>query len=242
MPLTDVIILAGGLGSRLSSTIGDTPKSMALVAGRPFLDYLLTYLRNSGLPNVILSVGHLSEQIFNHFGNFWYGSTIVYSMEDEPLGTGGALKQALKYCTSEEVLVINGDTLFPVDLIDMYLAQEKTNAEVVIALRHVKDAGRYGAITKNRKGRILEFKEKDPSTGSGLVNGGMYLMKRRLIDRRPWPDKFSLENDVFAVTCKTHKFIGVEYKDYFIDIGIPEDFARAQKEIPLIRNVYGVPR
>jgi D-glycero-alpha-D-manno-heptose 1-phosphate guanylyltransferase len=238
MPLTDVIILAGGLGTRLAPTIGDTPKCLAQVAGRPFLDYLLNYLKNSGLVNIILSVGYLHEQIFNHFGSFWYGSTIVYSIEEEPLGTGGALKNALRYCTSENVLVLNGDTLFTVDLLDMYLAQEKTNAEVVMALRHVKDAGRYGAIVKDRKGRILEFREKDTKTGSGLINGGIYLMRRRLIERNPWPEKFSLENDVFATAYKTHNFRGVEYKDYFIDIGIPEDLARAQYEIPLLKNIY----
>ena len=240
--MTDVIILAGGLGSRLSSTIGAVPKGMAEVAGKPFLDYLLTYLRNSGLPNVILSVGYLNDQIIRHFGNFWYGTTIVYSIESEPLGTGGALKQALKYCTSEKVLVMNGDTLFTVDLDKIYKKQEKTNAEVVIALRRVKDAGRYGTVIMHRKGKILEFKEKDPATGKGLVNGGIYLMKRRLVERNPLPDKFSLERDLFAVACKTQNFQGIEFNDYFIDIGIPEDYAKAQVEFPGIRNIYGTSR
>jgi D-glycero-alpha-D-manno-heptose 1-phosphate guanylyltransferase len=240
--MTDVIILAGGLGTRLSTTIGAIPKAMAPVAGKPFLDYLLTYLRNSGLPNVILSVGYLNEQIINHFGNFWYGSTIVYSIESEPLGTGGALKQALKYCTSERVLVMNGDTIFAVDLIDMYITQEKTNADLVIALRKVKDAGRYGSIVKDRKGRILEFKEKDPTAGSGLVNGGIYLMKRMLIERNPLPDKFSLENDLFATACKIKNFRGVEYNNYFLDIGIPSDYEKAQTEFPTIKHINGPPR
>jgi len=237
--MTDVIILAGGLGTRLSSTIGAVPKGMAMVAGKPFLDYLLTYLRNSGLPNVILSVGYLNEQIINHFGNFWFGSTIVYSIEPEPLGTGGALKEALKYCTSENVLVMNGDTIFAIDLINMYKTQERTNADVVIALRKVKDAGRYGSIVMNRKGRILEFKEKDPSVGRGLVNGGIYLMKRMLVERNPLPDKFSLERDLFATACKTRNFQGVEYDNYFLDIGIPSDYEKAQIEFPTIKHING---
>jgi D-glycero-alpha-D-manno-heptose 1-phosphate guanylyltransferase len=237
--MTDVIILAGGLGTRLSSTIGMIPKGMANVAGRPFLEYLVNYLRNSGLTNVILSVGYLNQQIINHFGTFWKGSTIIYSIEEEPLGTGGALKQALRYCTSEKVLVLNGDTIFAIDLIDLYKRQEKTNAEVAIALRRVKDAGRYGSITKDRRGKILEFKEKDPIVKSGLVNGGIYLMKRRLIEKNNLPDKFSLERDLFATACKTHNFQGVIYSDYFIDIGIPEHFAKAQIDFPKIKYIHG---
>jgi D-glycero-alpha-D-manno-heptose 1-phosphate guanylyltransferase len=240
--MTDVIILAGGLGTRLSPTIGAIPKGMANVAGKPFLDYLFTYLKNSGLLNVILSVGYLNEQIINYFGNFWYGTTIVYSIEKEPLGTGGGLKEALKYCTSEKVLVLNGDTIFPVDLIDLYKRQEKTNAEVAIALRRVKDTDRYGSIVRDRKGKILEFREKDATSGPGLVNGGIYLMKRRLVDKSNLPDKFSLERDLLAVACKTHNFQGVIYKDYFLDIGIPEDYARAQVEFPLLKKIYGTPR
>ncbi|NVO18319.1 MAG: NTP transferase domain-containing protein [Bacteroidetes bacterium] len=237
MPRTDVIILAGGLGTRLSPTIGEKPKAMAQIAGRPFLEYQLSYLRQFDLVNVVLSVGHLKEQIINHFGNFWHGSTIVYAIEKEPLGTGGAVKEALRYCTSEVVLIMNGDTLFDINLNKMYdLYIKRGDFEMIVALRRVKDAGRYGLVERTWDHRIREFREKDPDTKSGLVNAGIYLMKRSIVERKELPEKFSLERDFFALQCKKHKFLGVAFRNYFIDIGIPEDFDRGQKEIPLIKR------
>lgn len=230
--MTDVIILAGGKGTRLSSVLKDVPKSMALIAGKPFLEYLIHYLSKQGLFDVILSVGYLKEHIISHFGSGKGEVTIRYSEEEEPLGTGGAIKKALALCRSEYVFVLNGDTLFLADLDKMNSVVSSKQADLVIALREVPNANRYGSVEMDETGSIMKFREKDPVIKPGLINGGIYLLKRSLLDSEGLPEKFSLEQDFFPQVCVRGGAYGQVYHDYFLDIGIPDDYQRAQTEFP----------
>lgn len=238
--MTDVVILAGGKGTRLSGVIGDVPKCLAMIGPNPFIEYQLAYLMSQGLYNIILSVSHLKEQIFNHFEGYWRTCGILFSIEDEPLGTGGAVKQALKYCTSEMVLVMNGDTLFTIDTSIIYKRQMQTNADAVIALRKVPDCGRYGKVTIDDHGWVKDFNEKVPDSGEGYINGGIYLFKRKVFDRVELPEAFSLEEYFLPQSCKLFRYQGIPFNDYFLDIGVPGDFERAQKEFGVIGKNYGL--
>ncbi len=230
--MADVIILAGGLGSRLQGVLGNTPKCMAPIAGKPFLDYQLDYLQKEGFNHVIVSVGYLKEHIISHFQVHSKKYSVQFSIEDEPLGTGGAIMKALDLCETNKVLVLNGDTFFPVDINRMIEIQITKDADAIIAMREVPDAGRYGRIQSNLDGRITSFSEKDSSMEPGLINGGIYLFKRDLIEKSGFTGRFSLEHDLLPLSCQTKKVYGVLYNDYFIDIGIPEDLEKARKEIP----------
>jgi len=228
---TEVIILAGGLGTRLQGVLGDIPKCMATVAGKPFLEYQLSYLQQKGYSRIILSVGHLRTPIMEHFGAHWNGCSIRYSVEETPLGTGGAILQASRMSTSGQLLVLNGDTYFRVETEKLHDAMHFQHADAVIALRNVPDSGRYGTVVTGENCRIMKFSEKDPAAGEGLINGGIYLMQREFILGSGFHGTFSLEKELFPRACSEKILIGVEYDDYFLDIGIPEDLERAQKEL-----------
>ncbi len=230
--MTEAIILAGGMGTRLQGVTDNLAKSMALIAGKPFLEYQLSYLKSQGLVNVIFSVGYYNEQIISYFGNNWNGLHIRYSIENEPLGTGGALKKALSRATSEHVVVMNGDTLFTIDLNALIQHHLLCNADTTIALRNVPDAGRFGSVVTDPSGRIIEFKEKKAVESEGLINGGIYVIRKATIEGSDLPEKFSLEKYFFAIYCKTANFQGIAFVNYFLDIGIPEDFRRSQVEFP----------
>ena len=236
--LADVIILAGGQGTRLQGVLGDVPKCMARIAGRPFIEYQLANLMQFKLYNVILAIGHLKEAVINHFEGYWRTCGILHSIEEEPLGTGGALKYAVKLCTSEIFLAMNGDTLFLADLMRLFSLQERLRADAVIALRRVPDAGRYGSVVMDNSRRIIAFNEKSDPGAEGLINGGIYLMKRKVIENYPPEGKFSLEEEFLPEVCKTYKIYGVEFNDYFIDIGVPEDLERAERELPTLGLFY----
>lgn len=232
--LADVIILAGGQGTRLQGVLDNVPKCMAPIAGRPFIEYQLMYLMHYRLYNIILAIGHLKEAVINHFEGYWRTCGILHSIEEEPLGTGGALKYAVQLCTSEMFLAMNGDTLFMANLMKLFILQENLRADAVIALRRVPDASRYGSVVIDKNGRITEFNEKSDQAGEGLINGGIYLMKRKVIENYPSDGKFSLEEEFLPQVCKDYKIYGIEFSDYFIDIGVPEDLERAERELPSI--------
>ncbi len=231
MKLPDVVILAGGLGTRLREAVKDIPKSMAPINGRPFLEYQLRALQAAGLEKVIVSTGYLGEQVQDYFGNSFRNMEIVYSHEHEPLGTGGAVKLAFEQVKTPYALILNGDTLFKINL-DLFFQRTILKlADVAIALRAVEDASRYGSVECNTEGQIVSFNEKSSVQQPGLINGGIYLIASRYFRKNDFPETFSLEKDFFGTHYKQDYFLGQVFNDYFLDIGIPEDYLRAQHEI-----------
>lgn len=218
------VILAGGFGTRLKSVISDIPKPMAPIRDVPFLSYILNELDKQGFTKVVLAVGYLHEIIESYYGSRYKNIEILYSVEDEPLGTGGCVKRAFDYLDDEYVFVINGDTMLKVDFKDI---NYPTN--VLIVCKHMENTSRYGRIFQEN-GLITKFLEKGYN-GEGYINGGIYLFKRDIFQQFPMPNKFSMEKDFFEMYLENLKITVYLTKGYFIDIGIPEDYERAQVEL-----------
>lgn len=227
----EVIILAGGFGTRLQGVVKDVPKPMAPVNGRPFLTYILDYLIEYQYNKVILSVGYLHEKIEEYFGHQYKSLEIDYAVEMEPLGTGGGIAYAMSKCSSDNVLVINGDTMFKVNLTEFEHFYAAKNCLLSIVLREVEDVSRYGSVTIGNNNMIILFSEKGISAGHGFINGGIYMINRALFDKYPQPKKFSFEKDLMEKYYTRELFYAMPSDGYFIDIGIPEDYARAQNEL-----------
>ncbi|MBP5496646.1 MAG: nucleotidyltransferase family protein [Bacteroidales bacterium] len=225
------IILAGGFGTRLQGVVKDVPKPMAPVNGLPFLTYILDYLIEYQYNKVILSVGYLHEKIEAYFGNQYKSLEIDYAVETEPLGTGGGILFAMSKCVTDNVLVINGDTMFKVDLAEFEQFHAEKNALLSIVLREVEDVSRYGSVTIGNDNLIVLFAEKQVTFGRGYINGGVYLINRELFRKYPQPQKFSFEKDLMTRFYRQELFYAMPSDGYFIDIGIPEDYARAQTEL-----------
>lgn len=224
------IILAGGLGTRLASVTGEIPKPMAPVGSRPFLEYLLDYLIEQGSETAVLAVSHKWEMIREHFGHVYRGMPLAYSVEDEPLGTGGAIRQALEKLPDNEVVVLNGDTLFRIDLDGLAAAHRNGGAQLSLALKKVTDSGRFGRVEVTSGGVIAGFLEKS-SGGPGWINGGVYLLNRNLFSDFPMPARFSFEQDLIEPNIELIRPCAFKSDAYFIDMGIPEDYERARREI-----------
>ena len=231
MKYREAIILAGGFGTRLQGVVKDVPKPMAPVNGRPFLTYVLDYLIDYGYQRVILSVGYLHEKIVDYFGKKYKALEIDYAVEEEPLGTGGGILFAMSKCKSDNVLVINGDTMFKVDLTAFEHFHQEKNGLLSIVLREVEDVSRYGSVNIGENGMITLFSEKQVSSGSGFINGGVYLINRKIFEKYPQAKKFSFEKDLMTKYYTQECFYAMPSDGYFIDIGIPEDYARAQQEL-----------
>lgn len=236
MDYPDIIILAGGLGTRLRDSVNNLPKSMASVCGRPFLEYQLDYLNRFGFRKVILSTGYLSNSIENYFGSGYKKLKIIYSVESEPLGTGGAVKLAFSKVVTPHSLILNGDTLFRINLDYFFQQHIEDLARVSVALRYVDDASRYGIVECNSSGGITAFREKSPEIAPGLINGGIYLIKSGYFRMLGLPDKFSLEKDFFQKKADPDLFKAQVFNDYFLDIGIPADYDRAQTEFNAFKD------
>jgi D-glycero-alpha-D-manno-heptose 1-phosphate guanylyltransferase len=226
------IILAGGLGTRLKDTVPDLPKPMAPIKGRPFLEYQMDFWINQGINRFILSVGYLSDIIINHFGYKYRGAILEYSVESNPLGTGGALIQALKNL-SEPVLVINGDTFFEVDLKVLYSFHCSNESVFTLSLYKVNESKRYLGIDVANNGKILELCSSNGEPLSAqLVNGGAYIVDPLTINTINFKDKvkLSLEDDILIrLLDEMLPLFGKEFKGKFIDIGIPKDYYRAKE-------------
>ncbi|EGO0810306.1 NTP transferase domain-containing protein [Campylobacter lari] len=217
------IVLAGGLGTRLKSVVQDLPKPMAPINGKPFLAFVLEYLKKQGITEVILSVSYKYELIQEYFKDEFEGIKIRYNIEKELLGTGGAIKDALKLIQNQ-AYVLNGDTIFDIDLKKLALNDSK----ICIALKQMQDFDRYGVVNIDKFGCISSFEEKAYKK-HGLINGGIYLLKKDLFDDFSLMDKFSFE-EFLRENCKTLKIQTQVFDDYFIDIGIPEDYKRFCKD------------
>ncbi len=230
--MREAIVLAGGFGTRLRSIVSDVPKPMAPVKGRPFLDYLFVMLIDAGFQHVVLSTGYKHEVIYGHYQNRFLTLNISYAQEQEPLGTGGGVLNALQLCTGDDVAVLNGDTLFEADFDKLYSQHRCNNSMLSVVLRQVSDTSRYGSVGIDADGRIISFAEKSSAQGAGLVNGGIYLLKNSLLQPFAVGQKFSFEVDVMQKMYKDKLFLGIPDDGFFIDIGIPDDYRRAQCEFP----------
>lgn len=228
--ITEAIVLAGGLGTRLRKVVSDVPKSMALINGKPFLEYQLNYLESWGIDHVVLSVGYKHDIIRNYFGDQFQSIAIDYAIEEKPLGTGGGIRMAFKKINSYAAFVFNGDTFFEVNLKRLFDFRRIKETDVCLALRFTDDISRYGAVELDKDYRINGFTEKGKKTGEGYINGGVYYIRRDFFLNFDWPEKFSIEKDFFEKYFQEYAFYGIRCFSYFIDIGIPEDYARAQKE------------
>ena len=225
------IILAGGFGTRLQTVVNDLPKPMAPVNGEPFLNYQLNYLRFYGIKRVILSVGYLAEKIQSFYKNEYRGTEISYVTENSPLGTGGGIRLALEQCKDEIALVLNGDSFFDIDLKKFYALHQQEKAEMSLSLRRVNDASRYGTIETENDHRINSFKEKTGLIQSGRINAGTYILAKDLyLKHTPAASNFSIEKDFFEKQLNHVIIKGFEFEGYFIDIGIPEDYTKAQHD------------
>ena len=245
------ILLCGGMGTRLRSVVSDRPKPMADICGKPFLQYLLEMLRDKGITEVIFALGYMGEMIEEYFQDgSAFGLKIAYSYEEEPLGTGGAIRNALPKILEEEVLVLNADTYFPMDYQGLLRFHQENDGDFSLATRAVPDISRYGAVRRDAAGRILAWNEKlgdggqqlgegskQPIEGNaqqavssshktlaGEINGGIYVMKKSLIAEIP-EGKQSLEQDCIPKWLSEGKRIfGLPFEGYFMDIGIPKDY------------------
>lgn len=230
----EVVILAGGLGTRLRSEVKDVPKCMAPVAGKPFLWYLLKDLNKyKEVTRVILSVGYLREFIFKWIEGVRreFSFAIEYAIEEKPLGTGGGIKLALNQTVTNNVIVLNGDTYFAVNLNELMTVHLQNPSAVTLALKPMSNFDRYGRVIIDESDkRIVEFKEKEHCK-EGLVNGGVYVINKLEPIFEGLPEKFSFETTVLETQCRLGKLFGVVQNGYFIDIGIPSDYHRAEIEL-----------
>ena len=223
----EAIVLAGGFGTRLAHIVSDVPKPMAPVAGKPFIEYILKDLVQNGITRIVLAVHHKKETIMDYFGNEFCGVPIEYSVEEAPLKTGGAIKKALSMCRDDRVLVINGDTFYQVPLKEMRVFSIQMGTPVVIAVKEMTDFSRYGKVDVNEKGLVTQFHEKEFCT-RGYINGGIYDVEKTALDA--YPESFSIEEVCFPEILKTNGIAAFPCNTYFIDIGIPEDYKKAQKD------------
>lgn len=228
--IREAIILAGGLGTRLREAVPDLPKCMAPVAGRPFLSYVVDALRMQGIHHFIFSLGYKAEAIEDYLKEHYPTLDYTLALEEEPLGTGGAIQLALQSARTNEVLIANGDTLFKVDIQAMAGFLQAKDAECLLALKPMSHFDRYGVVELDREGRITSFREKQ-YYAEGLINGGIYLVNKQKFLIRAFPDKFSFEKDYLEPFFSQGAFYGLAQDGYFIDIGIPEDYNRAQQDL-----------
>jgi D-glycero-alpha-D-manno-heptose 1-phosphate guanylyltransferase len=230
MPVKQAIILAGGLGTRLRTVVPDLPKCMASVAGKPFLHYVISYFQKEGVEKFIFSLGYKHEVIEEFLAKELSPTDYQLSMEEEPLGTGGALKLACKKTSEKTVLVLNGDTFFKIKLNKLALFHDMCGAHCTLSLKPMKNFDRYGVVDLNKDYSIKDFQEKK-FYESGLINGGIYALHAAKFSEEDLPEKFSFEKDYLEKFYAKRKMFGVAQDEYFIDIGIPEDYERAQMEM-----------
>jgi len=228
------IVLAGGLGTRLRAVLPDLPKPLAPVAGKPFLGYLLAYLGREGLKRLVFALGYKAEAIQRWLTSQKWPFELEFVVEKEPLGTGGAIRYAWPRTTNPHVLVINGDTFCPAALAPFYQVHLQKGADVSLVSVSVSPADRYGTLQISPDGRIQAFQEKAPRR-SGWINAGLYLISRTWWEKQVWPPAFSWEAYLQEALQRPMppRLYAHQLSDCpFIDIGIPEDYARAQTYLP----------
>jgi D-glycero-alpha-D-manno-heptose 1-phosphate guanylyltransferase len=226
------VILVGGQGTRLRTVVSDRPKSLAQVHHRPFLAYLLDQLIAGGVLEVILCCGYLGEQVRKTFGVAYRSLHLIYSQEERPLGTAGALRFAEPLFNSKSVLVMNGDSYCQVELNSFWHWHQEKSSKVSLLLTRVMDTSRYGSVQLSNENMISGFTEKSNSKGMGWINAGIYILSRDIVESIPMGKLVSLERDVFPAWAKQRIMFGHTIESVFIDIGTPETYASVEKVLP----------
>lgn len=222
------MLLAGGSGTRLQSVVSDRPKVLAEVNGRPFLAYLLDQLADAGIRHVVLCTGYRAEQVRETFGERYRELRLSYSHEESPLGTAGAIRQALPFIESETTLVMNGDSYCDANLPAYRAWHREKQSEASLYLVRVPDTTRYGRVEVDADGRILEFREKGSDAREGWINAGIYLLSRRFLECIPKGNAVSIERETFPAWVPQGLF-GFQGDGRFLDIGTPETYAIAER-------------
>lgn len=228
--IKEAIVLAGGLGTRLQSEIGEFPKSLAPVNGKPFLHYLLSKLKASGIETVILSVGYKHELIVAEIGDSYLGMKILYAIEKEPQGTGGGIKLALEKTKAPVLFVCNGDTFFDINLKELADYHFENHATCTLALKKLSNVDRYGSIELDSDGKITKFTEKK-FREEAIINGGVYCINHGILIHYPVNTPFSFETNYLEKNPTAKKIYGKVFDAYFMDIGVPEDYQKFQKDM-----------
>jgi histidinol-phosphate phosphatase family protein len=234
--IRQAIVLAGGLGTRLRSEIGEFPKPLAPINGEPFLTYVFKYLQKNGINKVVLSVGYKWELIQQKYGNQWNGIAIKYAVEDKRLGTGGAIKLAMKHIDVDDFYVLNGDTLFDVNLLTLEAFHFRKKAQCSVALKKMYKVDRYGCVDvkfedeNQTEGKIIAFQEKQYRDET-IINGGIYCLNRSILNDFPSAQVFSFESDYLEVNTNDKAIYGKIFNEYFIDIGIPKDYKAFEEKV-----------
>ena len=227
----EAILLAGGLGTRLRSVVQDRPKPMALIQGKPFMEYVIRELLRQGVTDVIFAVGYKGSMVEEYFGDgSSFGIRARYAYEETLLGTAGAIKNGAAQMRGEQALVLNADTFYRLDYRRLEAVKRQLRLDMALVLRQVPDVSRYGrAVLKD--GMLTAFNEKTSEPAPGTINGGVYLLEKRLIQEIP-EGKVSLELEMIPRWLGEHRRLGGFVNDgYFIDIGIPEDYFRFEKDV-----------
>ena len=226
----ECIILAGGLGTRLRSSVPDLPKCMAPIAGQPFLKYLINYLLKEGVTKFIFSLGYMHEVIEAFLLKEFPLLNYQIALEEEPLGTGGAILLSCKKSSNNDVLILNGDTMFQVNIETLMTFHHQHDADCTLALKPMHNFDRYGVVEINKDNFVESFNEKK-YYAKGLINGGVYVLNVNKFLQLTFSDKFSFEKDYLEKYVTSQRMLGLIQDQYFIDIGIPEDFERAGIEL-----------
>jgi D-glycero-alpha-D-manno-heptose 1-phosphate guanylyltransferase len=227
---TECIILAGGLGTRLRSAVPDLPKCMAPVAGKPFLAFLIDYLLQQQVTKFIFSLGYMHEVIEDFIKSNYPQLQYQIALENEPLGTGGAIRLACDYATEENVIILNGDTMFNVDIQALLHLHINSKSDCTLSLKTMHHFDRYGVVETDLENNITSFKEKKQYV-TGNINGGVYALHVASFKSISFPTIFSFEKDYLEKYFNQLKMTGCLFDGYFIDIGIPEDFEKAGREL-----------
>lgn len=232
--ITEAVILAGGLGTRLRSAVPDLPKCMAPVAGRPFVSFLIDYYSKQGIKRFIFSLGYKHEVIEDFLRQSYPDLDYVSSIEDEPLGTGGGILKAIRETKEKDILILNGDTFFEIDVNELSKFHEYHSADCSLTLKPMQQSDRYGVVEIDKESRITSFKEKNYYENS-LINGGVYVINKKSFLNEHLPVKFSFEKEYLEALYQQRKIFGCTQDKYFIDIGIPEDYNKADNDFKNVR-------
>ncbi|MBV8254344.1 MAG: nucleotidyltransferase family protein [Chitinophaga sp.] len=232
------IILAGGFGTRLRSVVKDQPKPLAQVGKYPFLYYLIHYLKSENVNKFIFSLGYLHEQITSFLEEHFQDIDYKIVIEEEPLGTGGAVKLCAEQTTENEILLVNADTFFELKINSLTAYSLQKNADCVIALTQLENFDRYGVVKLDDNNKVLSFEEKK-KTDIGLINTGLIFFNKEIM--MPLFNKhngaFSLEKDILEPNIESLKIYGYPQQGYFIDIGIPEDYFKANNNLAFFESL-----
>ncbi len=235
MEIKEAIILAGGLGTRLQPVLPDLPKCMAPVNGRPFLSYIIDYYCAQGIQKFIFSLGYKHQYITTWLKTAYPALAVEYAIETEPLGTGGAIQLSVEKSREKEILILNGDTFFATDLKALAAFHAHHASACTLALKPMKNFDRYGVVETDEEGLIQSFREKQ-AYEDGLINGGVYLLNTGRFRQQKRPTVFSFEKDYLERFYSAMPMYGCVQTGYFIDIGIPADYERAQTEMKQFSN------